>query len=339
MIPVSLKPFNSFGVEAKASRLIHVVQEDELPGIVTALADDPFLILGGGSNMLFVQDFPGWVIRMAIPGITIEEENEDDVIVSAGAGVVWHDLVRFALQHQLGGLENLSLIPGTVGAAPIQNIGAYGVELADVFYRLRGYDRRDRKFHFFDKEGCHFGYRDSIFKRKLKNHFFITKVWFKLSKAPHVLKLNYGSLLEELNKNEVTNPTIQQVSDWVSKIRVSKLPDPSQIGNAGSFFKNPEIEATLVDSLLRNFPNLPNWPLSNGLVKVSAAWLIEQTGWKGKVVGQTGTYQHHALVLVNHGHATGYEIWEHAQRIIQSVHTKFGIQLEPEVNIIGALNH
>lgn len=334
MDPISLKPFNSFHVEAYTSRLVHVHHEEELPGVLTAIADDPYLILGGGSNMLFVNNFPGWIVRMAIPGIQIEEDNEDFAIVSAGAGVVWHDLVQFALQHDLGGLENLSLIPGTVGAAPIQNIGAYGVEVADVFHRLRGYDCRDRQFHFFDKEGCHFGYRDSIFKRKLRTDFFITKVWFKLSKAPHALKLNYGSLNEALAKEGITHPTIRQVSEMVGKVRVSKLPDPSQIGNAGSFFKNPELPREMAVELLAHHPNLPNWPMPSGQIKVSAAWMIEQAGWKGKVVGNTGTYQHHALVLVNHGNATGNEIWEHAQRIIESVENQFGVRLEPEVNVI-----
>ncbi len=334
MNPVSLKSFNSFGVNAFAARLLHVYHEEDLPGILTAVADDPYLILGGGSNMLFVQDFPGWVIRMAIPGIHIEEDYEDYAIVSAGAGVVWNDLVQFALKHQLGGLENLSLIPGTVGAAPIQNIGAYGVELADVFCRLRGYDRRDRQFHFFDKEGCHFGYRDSVFKRKFRSDFFITKVWFKLFKAPHVLKLSYGSLSEELNKAGIARPGIKEVSEMVCKVRVSKLPDPSQIGNAGSFFKNPEVPQSEVEPLLQQYPDLPHWPIAGEKVKLSAAWMIEQAGWKGKVYGNTGTYARHALVLVNHGEATGQEIWEHAMRIIQSVEEQFGIRLEPEVNII-----
>lgn len=336
MNPVSLKSFNSFGVEALASRLVQVHHEEELPGLITAINDDPYLILGGGSNMLFVNNFPGWIVRMAIAGIQIEEDHDEYAIVSAGAGVVWHELVQFALDHHLGGLENLSLIPGTVGAAPIQNIGAYGVEVADVFYRLKGYDRRDRQFHYFDKEGCHFGYRDSIFKKRLKNDFFITKVWFKLSKAPHPLKLNYGSLNEVLASEGINQPSIRQVSELVCKVRVSKLPDPSQIGNAGSFFKNPELDTETASSLLQLHPDLPNWPMAKGKVKISAAWLIEQAGWKGKVVGNTGTYHRHALVLVNHGAATGQEIWEHAQRIIQSVEAQFGVRLEPEVNIIGA---
>ncbi len=292
----------------------------------------PYLILGGGSNMLFTRDYEGTIIRLCIEGITAEEQG-DEVLVTAGAGVVWNHLVQHCVAQGWGGIENLALIPGTVGASPIQNIGAYGVELQDVFESLRGM-HVDKGFLEFDKKGCQFGYRQSIFKAELRNRFIVSSVTLRLSKQPQ-LKLHYGAIEEELKRRGITQPSIADVAEVVSSIRVSKLPDPATIGNAGSFFKNPEIPEAQFQRVKIDYPELVGYPAGEGVVKVSAAWMIESCGWKGKVVGNTGTYAKHALVLVNHGDATGSEIRALAMQIQQSVLAKFGIAIEPEVNIIG----
>jgi UDP-N-acetylmuramate dehydrogenase len=330
---VSLKNFNTFGIDAKAKYFVEISHTDEL----TELFMDPQwqrmerLVLGGGSNMLFVTDFDGLVIRMNIRGIE-HRINHNEVHVEAGAGEVWNDLVNFCVAREYAGLENLSLIPGSVGASPIQNIGAYGVELKDVFESCKAFEIATQTVKTFSKADCRFGYRDSVFKNELKGKYIITSVKFHLSLTPDV-KLHYGAIRDELAKRGITSPTIKDVSQVVSHIRVSKLPDPSIIGNAGSFFKNPVISQADFEKVHSRYPEVVHYPAGNE-VKLAAGWLIEQCGWKGKVVGNTGTWKNQALVLVNHGGATGEEVYSFSSQIIDSVYAKFGVQLEREVNII-----
>ena len=332
---VSLKNFNTFGIDVSARYFVEIGHEDEL---VELFMDPQWqqierLVLGGGSNMLFVNDFDGLVIRMNIRGIE-HRINHNEVFVEAGAGEVWNDLVNFCVAREYAGVENLSLIPGSVGASPIQNIGAYGVELKDVLYSCHAFEIATGTFRKFTNEDCRFGYRDSIFKNELKEKYIITSVKFKLSLAPN-LNLKYGAIEQELINRGITNPTIKDVSQVVSHIRVSKLPDPSTIGNAGSFFKNPVIAADEFQEVYAKFPEVVNYPAADGQVKLAAGWLIEQCGWKGKVVGHTGTWKNQALVLVNHGGATGEEVYSLSSQIIDSVYRKFGVLLEREVNIIN----
>jgi UDP-N-acetylmuramate dehydrogenase len=282
--------------------------------------------------MLFTQNFGGLVIHLKIQGLSAEIEG-DDVYVRAGAGIVWNDLVNYCVDNDYAGIENLSLIPGSVGASPVQNIGAYGVELQDIFHSCRAFEISTGKIKVFSKEDCAFSYRDSVFKSSLKGLYIITEVTFKLSKIfkPNV---SYGAITEELAKRGINVPSIKQLSQVISHIRVSKLPDPTTSGNAGSFFKNPIIAESTFNKLKSQFADIVHFPAGEGYVKVSAGWLIEQCDWKGKVVGNTGTWKNQALVLVNHGHATGNEIFEFSSSIIDSVNSKFGILLEREVNII-----
>jgi len=332
---VSLKNFNTFGIDVSARYFVEIGHEDEL---VELFMDPQWLqmerlVLGGGSNMLFVNDFDGLVIRMNIRGIE-HRINHNEVFVEAGAGEVWNDLVNFCVAREYAGIENLSFIPGSVGASPIQNIGAYGVELKDVFYSCQAFEIATGTFKKFTNEDCRFGYRDSIFKNELKEKNIITSVKFKLSLIPN-LNLKYGAIEQELTNRGITNPTIKDISQVVSHIRVSKLPDPSTIGNAGSFFKNPVITADQFEQVRSKFPEVVNYPAGNDLVKLAAGWLIEQCGWKGKVVGHTGTWKNQALVLVNHGEATGEEVYSFSSQIIDSVYRKFGVLLDREVNIIN----
>ena len=331
----SLKNFNTFGIDASAKYFVEINHEDDL---VELFMDPqwlqmPRLILGGGSNMLFFKDFDGLVIRMNIRGIE-HRINHNEVFVEAGAGEVWNDLVNFCVDREYAGIENLSLIPGSVGASPIQNIGAYGVELKDVFRSCRAFEIATGAFKTFSKEDCRFGYRDSIFKNELKEKYIIVSVKFQLSLIPNI-NLKYGAIEQELANRGISSPAIKDVSKVVSHIRVSKLPDPSTIGNAGSFFKNPVINQEQFDKLIAQFPEAVNYPAGDGLIKLAAGWLIEQCGWKGKVVGNTGTWKNQALVLVNHGGATGAEVYSLSSQIIDSVYTKFGVLLEREVNIIS----
>ncbi|QKJ31711.1 UDP-N-acetylmuramate dehydrogenase [Mucilaginibacter mali] len=332
---VSLKNFNSFAIEASARYFAEISHEDEL---VELFMDPqwmamPRLIMGGGSNMLLLNNYDGLVIRMNIRGIE-HRISHNDVFVEAGAGEVWNDLVNYAVTHGYAGLENLSLIPGSVGASPIQNIGAYGVELKDVFESCRAFELSTGKFKTFNKADCGFGYRESVFKSELKGQYIIVSVKFHLSLIPNV-NLRYGAIEQELINRGITQPTIKDVSSVVSHIRVSKLPDPSTIGNAGSFFKNPVIAADVFAGIQQKFPDVVNYPAGDGMVKLAAGWLIEQCGWKGKTIGHTGTWKNQALVLVNHGGATGTEIYALSSQIIDSVYTKFGVSLEREVNIIN----
>ncbi len=331
----SLKNFNTFGIDASAKYFVEINNEDEL---VELFMDPQWLqterlILGGGSNMLFVKDFDGLVIRMNIRGIG-HRINHQEVFIEAGAGEVWNDLVNFCVDREYAGIENLSLIPGSVGASPIQNIGAYGVELKDVFRSCQAFEIATREFKTFTRQDCRFGYRDSIFKNKLKEKYIIVSVKFRLSLVPKI-NLKYGAIEQELTNRNISEPTIKDVSRVVSHIRVSKLPDPSTIGNAGSFFKNPIITAEQFQQLQLKFPQAVHYPAGEGLVKLAAGWLIEQCGWKGKIVGNTGTWKNQALVLVNHGGATGEEVYSLSSQIIDSVYTKFGVFLEREVNIIS----
>ncbi|HTK21203.1 MAG TPA: UDP-N-acetylmuramate dehydrogenase [Mucilaginibacter sp.] len=332
---VSLKNFNTFGIDVSAKYFVEIGHEDEL---VELFMDPQWrqmerLVLGGGSNMLMVKDFDGLVIRVNIRGID-HRINHNEVFVEAGAGEVWNDFVNFCVAREYAGVENLSLIPGSVGASPIQNIGAYGVELKDVFYSCHAFEIATGTFRTFTNEDCRFGYRDSIFKNELKEKYVITSVKFKLSLVPN-LNLKYGAIEQELVNRGIVSPTIKDVSQVVSHIRVSKLPDPSTIGNAGSFFKNPVITKDQFDTVHTKFPEVVNYPAGNDQVKLAAGWLIEQCGWKGKVVGHTGTWKNQALVLVNHGGATGEEVYSLSSQIIDSVYRKFGVLLEREVNIIN----
>ena len=304
-----------------------------LEAIAAGLFKSKYLILGGGSNILFTGDFHGTVIQNSITGITIEKETKDAVFISAKGGVKWHDLVMFCIERNFGGIENLSLIPGTVGAAPIQNIGAYGVELKDTFFNLTAIDLITGEQKIFSNADCKFGYRNSVFKQELKGKYFIYEITFRLEKYREV-NVKYGAIQNVLKEKGIEHPEIKNVSDAVIEIRKSKLPDPEILGNAGSFFKNPEIEIARFDELKKEFPNLPGYPTENNLIKVPAGWLIEQCGWKGKRVGNTGAHKDQALVLVNYGGATGNEIYSLALEIVKSVKEKFGIKIYPEVNIV-----
>jgi UDP-N-acetylmuramate dehydrogenase len=306
---VSLKNFNTFGIEAYAKYFAEISHEDELQELFAdpQWLQTPRLVLGGGSNMLMVKDFDGLVIRMNIRGIE-HRINHNEVMVEAGGGEVWNYLVNFCVDHGFAGMENLSLIPGSVGASPIQNIGAYGVELKDVFQSCHAFEIATGTYRTFTKAECNFGYRDSVFKTELKGQYIITSVKFQLSLVAN-LNLQYGAIGQELANRGITAPTIKDVSQVVSHIRVSKLPDPSTIGNAGSFFKNPVVAVDKFDLLISKHPDVVNYPAGEGFIKLAAGWLIEQCGWKGKVVGNTGTWKNQALVLVNHGGATGREVF------------------------------
>lgn len=329
-----LKAYNTFRVDASARYFVEIDSAEQLVDLF-ALAKFHFmpkLILGGGSNVLFTQDFEGLVVFINIKGI--EHQVKDDFVqVHAGAGEVWHELVQYCVQRDFSGIENLSLIPGTAGAAPVQNIGAYGVELKDIFHSCQAFDTHTLRFKTFGKRECNFGYRESIFKNEEKNRYIITNLSLTLSNTPH-LNTSYGAIAQELESQGVHHPTIQDVSAVVSKIRVSKLPDPATIGNSGSFFKNPILEAGYLEKLQVRFPDLVFYPVNENKVKVAAGWLIEQCGWKGVQDGNTGTWKNQALVLVNHGGATGAEVYDFSEKIIKSVFEKFGIILEREVNII-----
>jgi len=332
---VSLKNFNTFGVDAKARYFVEISHRDDL---VELFMDPQWLetdrlVIGGGSNMLFLKDYDGLVIRINIRGIE-HRISHDDVFVEAGGGEVWNDLVNYCVARDYAGLENLSLIPGSVGASPIQNIGAYGVELKDVFQSCCAFEIATRTFKTFTKEECKFEYRESVFKNELKGQYIIVSVKFHLSLIPN-FNLKYGAIEQELANRGITSPTLKDVSQVVSHIRVSKLPDPSTIGNAGSFFKNPIITADEFAVVYTKFPDIVHYPAGEGLVKLAAGWLIEQCGWKGKVAGNTGTWKNQALVLVNHGGATGQEVYNFSSQIIDSVYAKFGVRLQREVNIIS----
>jgi len=323
---------NTFHIKVNAKKFIEVFSVDDLSQALSLFKDKKFLVLGGGSNILLMNDIDS-VIKISIPGINIIDEDKEFVYVESGAGVVWNDLVNFTLEKNLGGIENLALIPGTVGAAPIQNIGAYGVELKDSFHSLNAVKINSRQLKKFDKNSCGFGYRTSVFKTVFKNEYIITSIILKLKKNP-VPNISYSSVMTIIEKEELEEYTIQDVSRIISDIRKSKLPDPSEIGNAGSFFKNPEVEVKFYEKLKEEYPDISAYKSSADKMKISAGWLIENCGWKGKRKGETGTYYKQALVLVNYGNASGGDILDFAAVIKKSVYDKFGIHLEEEVNII-----
>lgn len=332
----SLKPYNTFGIDAKAKYFAEINSPDQLIEILRLSETQtlPILFLGGGSNILFTKDFDGLVIKLSLKGITVQPLNEDKVLVTAKAGENWHEFVMFCLEKNLGGLENLSLIPGNVGTSPMQNIGAYGTEIKDVFYNCKVLNLETLEIQAFDLEKCRFGYRDSIFKQEGKGKYVILEVTFQLTTKNHQIKTEYGAIKSELENLGIENPTIQDVSKAVINIRQSKLPDPKQTGNAGSFFKNPTIPLAQFEELKLKFPNIPGYP-NGDFVKVPAGWLIEQCGWKGKQIGNVASHTLQALVIVNAtGNATGQEIFDFSTEIINSVQEKFGIELEREVNVI-----
>jgi UDP-N-acetylmuramate dehydrogenase len=334
---VSLKPYNTFRIDAQARYWVDIDDEDSLQTLLQLIdfMDTPKLILGGGSNVLLCRDFDGLVVRINIQGIEVIREDDDHVYLRAGAGVNWHELVMFCVGKGYAGIENLSLIPGTVGAAPMQNIGAYGVELEQVFDSLTAVHVRTGERRRFAHADCSFGYRESVFKRELKGQYIISGVTFKLNRQP-VFHTRYGAIQETLAEMGVSDDqlTIKAISDAVIRIRRSKLPDPNQIGNAGSFFKNPEIPKVQFDALRHEYPDMPGYPVGDETVKVPAGWLIEQAGWKGHRAGDAGVHAKQALVLVNYGNATGQEIMGLAKQVQASVRDKYGIVISPEVNVI-----
>jgi UDP-N-acetylmuramate dehydrogenase len=291
-------------------------------------------ILGGGSNILLTKNYDGLVVKVEIMGKDVIAEDDSSITLRVGSGENWHQFVMYCVDRNYGGIENLSLIPGTVGAAPMQNIGAYGVEIKKNILGVEAIEISTGDVRYFDNEGCRFGYRESIFKHDVKDQFLISSITLKLTKRDHQFNISYGAIDETLKKFGVQNLSIKAISDAVINIRSSKLPDPARIGNAGSFFKNPSIQADLMDSIKKDFPSLPSYPSGDGLVKIPAAWLIEQCGWKGKTFDNIGVHQHQALVLVNYGGGDGEKIWELAMKIKESVKEKFSISLQPEVNVI-----
>lgn len=330
---ISLKPYNTFGIDVTARSFAKFSNVDELYEIITSINKEQIFILGGGSNILFTKDYNGAVLKNELMGIEELSEDEAYTYIKAGAGENWHQLVLYCVQRNWAGVENLSLIPGNVGAAPIQNIGAYGVELQDVFESLEAFDRDERKVVTFTLNDCEFGYRNSIFKTKYKGRFIILNLTLRLSKEP-IFHTEYGAIQKELEKIKIAEPGIAAISQAVINIRSSKLPDPKQIGNAGSFFKNPSVSKPVFDNLKSNFANIIGHENIDGSVKLAAGWLIEQCGWKGFRKGDAGCYPKQALVLVNYGNATGKEIFDLSEEILQSVKEKFRVELEREVNIL-----
>jgi len=331
----SLRHRNTFAVEATAKWFAEVRSADDFRALLSdpRVAGERKLVLGGGSNILFSRDFAGLVVKNSIPGIEVLAESEEHVRVRAAAGEAWHDLVMFCVERDLGGLENLSLIPGLVGAAPIQNIGAYGVDMAETCESVEALHLATGERALFAAADCEFGYRDSIFKRKHRGQFLITGVTLRLSRTPS-FRIAYGDLQRTLDEMRVSELTVKAVSDAVIRIRSAKLPDPRVAGNAGSFFQNPVIAGEDFERLAVRHPRLPGYPQEDGAMRVPAGWLIEACGWKGKTLGRAGVHAAHALVLVNRGGATGEEVLRLAAAIQRSVQETFGIDLVPEVNLV-----
>ena len=331
----SLKKLNTFGIDASARYFAECSSIDQLMEILSerSFATTQKLILGGGSNLLFTKNYDGLVIKNNLKGIELIKEDKDFYFVKAGAGEIWNQFVMHCVANNYAGLENLSLIPGNVGASPMQNIGAYGAEIKDHFFELQALHIKDKKIQTFNSADCKFGYRESVFKRDLKDQYIITSVTFKLLKKPE-LNTRYGAIEKEMEAMGVKEVSIQAISQAVCNIRSSKLPNPAEIGNAGSFFKNPEVTTDKYQTLKIQFPNIVGYDLENGNVKLAAGWLIEQCGWKGKTIGDAGVHKLQALVLVNYGKAKGEEILNLSQHIMDSVKDTFGVELEREVNII-----
>ncbi|WP_413999189.1 UDP-N-acetylmuramate dehydrogenase [Flavobacterium sp. W1B] len=330
----SLKNYNTFGIEAKAKHFISVHNISELTSILEQNKSEKKFILGGGSNMLLTKDIDALVIHIDLKGKKIIDENEDHVWIESLAGENWHEFVLWTIEQNFGGLENMSLIPGNVGTTPVQNIGAYGTEIKDTFVSCDAIEIGNLEAKKFTKEDCRFGYRESIFKNEVKDQYVITSVVFKLTKRNHKINTSYGDILAELEKNKITVPSLKDVSNAVIAIRQSKLPDPKELGNSGSFFKNPILQKTDFEKIHLKFPEMKYYEVSETEVKVPAGWLIEQAGFKGKRFGDAGIHEKQALVLVNYGHATGQEILNVSKDIQKTIFNTFGIHIETEVNVI-----
>ncbi|WP_435255068.1 UDP-N-acetylmuramate dehydrogenase [Tenacibaculum sp. A30] len=329
---IPLKEYNTFGINVNAKRFVSVTSVYQLQQLLKEEKD--IFLISGGSNMLLTKDIDTLVVHIDIKGISIDRENHNDIYITANAGENWHEFVLWCVSQGYGGLENLSLIPGNVGTCPIQNIGAYGVEVKDTISKVEAIEIETGKLVYFSAEECQFGYRNSIFKNEAKGKYVLTSVSFQLTKKNHNLNTSYGAIESELSSKDITNPTIKDISDAVIAIRQSKLPDPKEIGNSGSFFKNPIISKEHFEKLKTAFPNIPSYVVSDTEIKVPAGWLIEQSGFKGKRFGDYGVHEKQALVLVNYGGATGKEIYELAQKIQHTIKDTFDINLEIEVNII-----
>jgi len=331
----SLKSLNTFAIDAKARYYAEFHSVDELRELIEIKNQHsfPLMVLGGGSNILFTKDYDGLVIKNDLKGIQIVKEDDRHIYIKVMAGENWHQFVMYCVNQNFAGVENLSLIPGNVGASPMQNIGAYGVEIKDVFHELEAYDKEDKVVRMFTENDCEFGYRESVFKNRLKDRFIILSVTYRLNWEPEY-NTSYGAIQQELENMGVKELSCKAISQAVINIRSSKLPDPKQIGNAGSFFKNPTISISQYNSLIKDWPSMPSYPANEELIKVPAGWLIEQCGWKGYRDGDAGCYPKQALVLVNYGNATGNDILHLSEKIIKSVNTKFNIKLEREVNVI-----
>lgn len=331
---ISLKPYNTFGLDAYARYFVSVETLHDLKKVLSLEAYPDKFVLGGGSNMLLTKDLDCLVIHVALKGIEVVNEKENKVFVKAGAGENWHQFVLWCLEHNFGGIENLSLIPGNVGATPIQNIGAYGVEVKDVFESCEALNIYTKEIETFTKEDCQFGYRESVFKQDKKNTYVIVSATLALTKTEHQLHMEYGAITAELETMGISNPTIQDISKAVISIRESKLPNPKKIGNSGSFFKNPVISQAHFEKLQHNFPEIPSYVVSPNEIKVPAGWLIEKSGFKGKTFKDYGVHKKQALVLVNYGNAKGSDILSLAVLIQKTIKQLFGITIETEVNII-----
>jgi UDP-N-acetylmuramate dehydrogenase len=332
---VSLKPYNSFGIDVKADWLAEISSEEQLLTIIDDLPNMKKLILGGGSNVLFLNDFDGIVLLNKIKGIKIVSEDENQVTIAVKGGENWHELVMWAVEKGYGGIENLALIPGNAGTAPIQNIGAYGVEVKDVIKEVHTINMKTCEPKIFSNDECHFAYRQSIFKlAENKNKYFINKIVIQLQKKAYQPNLNYGAIKTVLKEKKILSPTVKQIAEAIISIRESKLPDPKKIGNAGSFFKNPVIDKALFEKLLKTYPQMPYYILSENEIKIPAGWLIDNAGFKGKRFGNVGVHDKQALVLVNFGKGTGMDIKNLSDKIRQSIQNQYNIALQPEVNFI-----
>lgn len=330
----SLKNYNTFGIDVKARQFIAVDSVDALEAVLRKYPLEKKFILGGGSNMLLTQDIDALVIHVAIKGIAVIQEDENHVWVQAMAGENWHEFVLWTIEQNFGGLENMSLIPGNVGTTPVQNIGAYGAEIKDTFVQCSTIAIDGLTTPIFSLEGCKFGYRESIFKQELKGQYIITSVVFKLTKHQHAINSNYGDIKAELAKQGIQHPTIKDISNAVIAIRQSKLPDPKELGNSGSFFKNPVITREHFEKVQQQFPDIKYFEVSPTEVKVPAGWLIEHAGLKGFRKGDAGVHKNQALVIVNYGNASGTELVNLSKRVQKTVYDKYGIAIEAEVNII-----
>jgi UDP-N-acetylmuramate dehydrogenase len=334
---VDLLPYNTFGIKAQAKYFTNIQSLQEARELFASdiFRKEKYFFIGGGSNILLTKDFDGLIIKVDIKGIETVYEDDNTISLKIGAGENWHAFVRYSVDRNYGGAENLSLIPGTVGAAPMQNIGAYGVEIKKIIKSVEALEIATGMVRSFTNYECHFGYRESVFKQELKDKYLISSVTLTLTKKAHAFNVSYGAIEEILKQQNVQELSVKAISDAVIHIRKTKLPDPARIGNAGSFFKNPSIQADLLDLIKRNYPSIPSYATGTELVKIPAGWLIEQCGWKGKTFDNIGVHKDQALVLVNYGGGEGENIWKLAMKIQQSVREKFNITLQPEVNVLA----